>query len=367
MPDLILVDRPWYSRSILVDALELRAAGVRALSPSDRLLPADVPFKYYETETNAPDRDKARMIRLSDVFVGLFRQYPIRTVFSHWPVRNAENLPKKDQGHGDSLCWLLMSSHWQSMVTTLEATWVRVRRESTRLENDKTFAALAKLRGELADAHHLLTISRQCVNAEFTHRTLSKVSSEEASPDVIMMGDSQIPRKREPHTSDPMGLREIFKELDDRIRIVIAALNDEIQITIGSVQIQDAKKTQQLTEATVRQANWTMVLAILAAFYLPLTLVTGIFGMNIKEINNGVPNRFWVAGTWAVTFVITLGCIVSYAVVSYWFAYKREQAKKKEAATLAGAFQKFRKSVGDRFYIEEEHETKRPSQPKDHA
>lgn len=182
-----------------------------------------------------------------------------------------------------------------------------------------------------------------------------------------MTGDSQIPRKRETHTSDPMGLREVFKELDDRIRIVIAALNDEIQITIGSVQIQDAKKTQQLTEATVRQANWTMVLTILAAFYLPLTLVTGIFGMNIKEINDGVPNRFWVAGTWAVTFVITLGCIVSYAVVSYWFVYKREQAKKEQAATVAGAFQKFRKSVHDWFCVEEKDEAKKSSQPEDPA
>lgn len=120
-----------------------------------------------------------------------------------------------------------------------------------------------------------------------------------------------------------MGLQEIFEELDERIRIVIAALNDEIRITIGSVQIQDAKKTRELTEATVRHTNWTVVLTILAAFYLPMTLVTGILGMNIKEINDGVPNRFWVAGTWAVKFVITLGCIVSYAVVSYWFAYKR--------------------------------------------
>lgn len=88
-----------------------------------------------------------------------------------------------------------------------------------------------------------------------------------------------------------------------------------------------------------------MVLTILAAFYLPMMLVTGIFGMKIEEINDGVPNGFWVAGTWAVTFVITAGCIFSYAVVSYWFAYKREQTDNGQPATFEGAFQQFQKTV----------------------
>lgn len=41
-----------------------------------------------------------------------------------------------------------------------------------------------------------------------------------------------------------------------------------------------------------QQAQRATLLTILAAVYLPLTLVTGIFGMNIKEINGGAP-LFW--------------------------------------------------------------------------
>jgi Mg2+ and Co2+ transporter CorA len=41
------------------------------------------------------------------------------------------------------------------------------------------------------------------------------------------------------------------------------------------------------------QARRATLLTILAMIYLPLTLVTGIFGMNIKEINDGTP-PFWV-------------------------------------------------------------------------
>lgn len=38
-----------------------------------------------------------------------------------------------------------------------------------------------------------------------------------------------------------------------------------------------------------KQAQRATLLTILAVIYLPLTLVTGIFGMNIKEINGGAP------------------------------------------------------------------------------
>jgi Mg2+ and Co2+ transporter CorA len=41
-----------------------------------------------------------------------------------------------------------------------------------------------------------------------------------------------------------------------------------------------------------QQAQRASLLTILAVIYLPLTLVTGIFGMNLEEINDGAP-RFW--------------------------------------------------------------------------
>jgi Mg2+ and Co2+ transporter CorA len=39
----------------------------------------------------------------------------------------------------------------------------------------------------------------------------------------------------------------------------------------------------------MKQAEIATMLTLLAAVYLPLQLVTGIFGMNIAEINDGVP------------------------------------------------------------------------------
>jgi hypothetical protein len=41
-----------------------------------------------------------------------------------------------------------------------------------------------------------------------------------------------------------------------------------------------------------RQSRRATLLTLLAAFYLPLTLVTGIFGMNIKEFNDKAPSLY---------------------------------------------------------------------------
>lgn len=168
--------------------------------------------------------------------------------------------------------------------------------------------------------------------------------------------------------ADMSKLHETFSELDARLRAVIAALNDEIQVVIGSVQIQDAKATKQQadltlqlteftvrqTEISVRQTRWTIVLAVLAALYLPMTLVTGIFGMNVKELSGDqVPNWWWVVVTWAVTMSITVGRFGRYALMEWrWYRqgmtvvehkrglterFSSEQSHRKTKAEVGGA------------------------------
>lgn len=58
-------------------------------------------------------------------------------------------------------------------------------------------------------------------------------------------------------------------------------LNDEINLIIAAVTVQDSDVTKQ-------QAERATLLSLLAAVYLPLTLVTGIFGMNIADIDHDV-------------------------------------------------------------------------------
>ena len=133
---------------------------------------------------------------------------------------------------------------------------------------------------------------------------------------------------------------ESLQGLRERLDAIKEDLNEEIQLAIGSVQVHDAQTMK-------KQTTWTMVLTVLAAIYLPMTLVTGIFGMNITEISTDAttPNAWWAFGTWAVVFAVTLGGILVYVATRKWKA--REKRKRKadlEAGrmsnTLAGRAKK---------------------------
>lgn len=71
---------------------------------------------------------------------------------------------------------------------------------------------------------------------------------------------------------------------------------------------------REQVRVTARQTTWTVALTILAAVYLPMTLVTGIFGMNITKISSEAtaPNAWWAFGAWMVIASLTVAGILSY-------------------------------------------------------
>ncbi|KAI6906629.1 hypothetical protein KC318_g5295 [Hortaea werneckii] len=84
---------------------------------------------------------------------------------------------------------------------------------------------------------------------------------------------------------------------DDLQRLTTSALNEcanlrilideTIQLVMGTITIKEAQTSRINSERAT-------VLTFLACIYLPLSLVTGIFGMNIKEINGGAPSCFYI-------------------------------------------------------------------------
>jgi Mg2+ and Co2+ transporter CorA len=82
----------------------------------------------------------------------------------------------------------------------------------------------------------------------------------------------------------------------------------------------------------MKQAETATMLTLLAAVYLPLQLVTGIFGMNIAEINDGVPAWRACVIALVVAGVLTVGVLVG----AWWWRkwrdglrVKREKGKAK--------------------------------------
>jgi Mg2+ and Co2+ transporter CorA len=109
-----------------------------------------------------------------------------------------------------------------------------------------------------------------------------------------------------------------LKDLEGRISKMTKTVNEKIQMVIGSVQVEDARVMK-------RQTEWTVVLAVLAAIYLPMSLVTSIFRMNITDLSaeTSAPDRWTVVRTWGVIFGTTMGSILVYALIRYVLRYWR--------------------------------------------
>ncbi|OTA86515.1 hypothetical protein M434DRAFT_153927 [Hypoxylon sp. CO27-5] len=97
----------------------------------------------------------------------------------------------------------------------------------------------------------------------------------------------------------------IFDEILAETGAAEKFLMDTFQLLMSSITVLDS-------ETSIQQAHYGQKLAQLAMIYVPLSFVTGIFGMNIKEINGAkVPGWVCVA-TLAVTVVCTVGVFGAY-------------------------------------------------------
>lgn len=91
-------------------------------------------------------------------------------------------------------------------------------------------------------------------------------------------------------------LQRLTKSTLDECANLRILIDETIQLVLGTISIREAHTSRINSERAT-------VLTFLACTYLPLTLVTGIFGMNIKEINGGAPS-WW-------------SCVIALAVIAF--------------------------------------------------
>lgn len=119
-----------------------------------------------------------------------------------------------------------------------------------------------------------------------------------------------------PHRIEVSTLPSVLTSPETRLDAVNKILSDEIQLLIGSVTVRDA-------ETSMKQAETATMLTLLAAVYLPLQLVTGIFGLNIAEINDGVPAWRACVMSLVVAGMLTVGVLAG----AWWWRKRREGAR----------------------------------------
>ena len=96
-------------------------------------------------------------------------------------------------------------------------------------------------------------------------------------------------------------------------------LMDTFQLLMSSISVRDSK----LGMEQAQQQSW---LTQLASLYLPLSVLTGIFGMNLKEINDSHVPFWWALVVLGILFLSTAGI--------YWvLRHSKRQQKEQEAET----------------------------------
>jgi hypothetical protein len=158
--------------------------------------------------------------------------------------------------------WILAAYQWQANVDYLQDMFRQLRFDALTLPGMRTYLPLIQLRQLIVGMRDSLPRAQQ-----------------ESRTQENRMGAGQLLRL----SIQPSNLSEILCKVAGEIETLDKELNDEIHLIIGAVTVQDSDANKVQTERAI-------LLTALAAIYLPLTLVTGIFGMNIKDINDGSPS-----------------------------------------------------------------------------
>jgi magnesium transporter len=108
-------------------------------------------------------------------------------------------------------------------------------------------------------------------------------------------------------------LSQFFRDVNDHLKLVneeVAALRDVLAIIL---QANMAVISNQQTEVSVRQNETMKVLTLVATIFLPLSFITGFFGMNFAWMIKNITS-FWVFAIYGI------GSLVISSVALYiWF------------------------------------------------
>jgi hypothetical protein len=177
------------------------------------------------------------------------------------------------------LVWVLAASAWRLNLEQLDRRLDRLRTIAMSNPSLATFKPIPLLRQYVAEVQDALREIKDGIG-EKDNQALAQLQS---------LAQSRLET-----------LDSIFDTLLKQTGALSSKASNEIQLVIGSVTIQVMTPISQLhpppsnaaqdSDMMKRQSRRATVFTLLAAFYLPLSLVTGIFGMNIKEFDDVKPS-----------------------------------------------------------------------------
>ena len=125
---------------------------------------------------------------------------------------------------------------------------------------------------------------------------------------------SCITTRREVTYMNPIEHLEVILERATKLE---AFLMDSFQLLMSSMSVQDS-------QMAIEQGRRGQMLTLLAFIYVPFSFVTGIFGMNMKQINDSTPEA-WTIG---VALVVTIGITALIFLTVWTFSAARGRWKR---------------------------------------
>lgn len=284
--------------------------------------------------------------------IPLYRQFSMiitlrRLLDNDWPIFIWKTIARGESYERTQLgpdlflfTTLLISRVLQSEVENVRKMMGHLVYPGQVIDNQQQFTELTRFRWVLGRLHDAMEQSRTYVG-ERRFYAGEAIFVEPLSKNGSRYPALAMPTKSTERHNLSRILEDVLGGLQTSLDSCKKDLNEEIQVAIGAVQVNDAQVTKT-------QTNITVVLTILAAIYLPVTLVTGIFGMNIAEISRVVenPKAWWVAVVWAVIVVLSVGS--GLLIWKFWKTWTARKSRKQELDIETG----FESDEGSEYWVE---------------
>ena len=141
-----------------------------------------------------------------------------------------------------------------------------------------------------------------------------------------------FPRIRRRHKATYLSPADHHKNILVRARELERLLIDSFQMLMSSVSVHQAAAGIAQTAASVEQARAATRVTYLAFVYIPLTFVTGIFGMNIRVGGDPKDGFVWFAPL--VAFAVAIFFTVGLWFAASWVEHRLSQRRRSKESDI---------------------------------
>ena len=200
------------------------------------------------------------------------------------------------------------------------------------LENETRTLSFLRLRTfnprDAAGINNALHDNRTDLNFLIQHVT----ETETRMPTELADYYDAFPRIRRRHKATYLSPADHHKNILVRARELERLLIDSFQMLMSSVSVHQAAAGIAQTAASVEQARAATRVTYLAFVYIPLTFVTGIFGMNIRVGGDPKDGFVWFAPL--VAFAVAIFFTVGLWFAASWVEHRLSQRRRSKESDI---------------------------------